>query len=107
MKTRKDRPNKLSSILKGQFITERSSIKLIPFLLMLVFLGLLNIRSSFYAEQLLKESIVLEKEVANLRLTYITTKSKLMSFYRRSSVEKLVNNQGLKTSSEPPLIIEQ
>ena len=70
-------------------------------------LGLINIRSSFHAEKLLKQSIALEKEVADLRLTYITNKSRLMGLYRRSVVEGLVKNQGLKTSLTPPEIIEK
>ncbi len=107
MRTRKDKANTISSILKGEFIAEQSNTKLIPFLLLIVILGLINIRSSFHAEKLLKESISLEKEVADLRLTYITTKSKLMRVYRRSVVEKLVVSQDLRTSLTPPEIIEQ
>jgi len=107
MTTKKDRSNTISSILKGEFITEKSNTKLIPFLLMIVVLGLINIRSSFHAEKLLKQSISLEKEVADLRLTYITTKSELMSVYRRSVVEGLVESQDLKTSLTPPEIIER
>tara|TARA_B100001250_G_scaffold74574_2_gene60959 strand:+ start:11070 stop:11387 length:318 start_codon:yes stop_codon:yes gene_type:complete len=102
-----DNSNTISSILKGEFIAEKSNTKLIPFLLIIVVLGLINIRSSFNAESLLKQSIALEKEVADLRLTYITTKSELMSVYRRSVVEELVQVQGLKTSLTPPIIIEK
>lgn len=107
MITKMDSSNTISSILKGEFITQKSNEKLIPFLLMIVVLGLINIRSSFHAEKLLKQSISLEKEVADLRLTYITTKSELMSVYRRSIVEVLVESQGLKTSLTPPEIIEK
>ena len=107
MTIKKDSSNTLSSILKGEFITEKSNTKLIPFLLMLVVLGLINIRYSFHSEKLLKQSILIEKEVAALRLTYITTKSELMSVYRRSVVEGLVEDQGLKTSLVPPEIIEK
>ena len=107
MITRKDSSNTFSSILKGEFIAEKSNTKLIPFLLMMVVLGLMNIRSSFHAEKLLKQSISLEKEIAALRLTYITSKSELMSVYRRSIVEVLVENQGLRTSLTPPEIIEK
>jgi len=106
MLTKKDSTNTLSSILRGEFIIEKSNVRLIPFLLLVVFLGLVNIRSSFNAEKLLKHSISLEKEVADLRLTYITNKSKLMGLYRRSIVEDLVKTQGLKTSLKPPEIIE-
>jgi hypothetical protein len=106
MKTKSETQNTISSILKGEFIAEKSNTKLIPFLLLIVFLVLVNIRSSFYAEMLLKESISLEKEVADLRLVYITTKSDLMSMNRRSVIENIVQNQGLKTAVNPPMIIE-
>jgi len=106
MKTRFETQNTISSILKGEFIAEKTNAKLIPFLLLIVFLVLVNIRSSFYAEKLLKESISLEKEVADLRLVYITTKSDLMSMHRRSVIENIVQNQGLKTAVNPPMIIE-
>ena len=106
MKTKSEAQNTISSILKGEFIAEKSNTKLIPFLLLIVFLVLVNIRSSFYAEMLLKESISLEEEVADLRLVYITTKSDLMSMHRRSVIENIVQNQGLKTAVNPPMIIE-
>ena len=93
--------------MRGEFIAEESNRKYVPFLLMTVFLVLVNISSSFQAEKLLKQSISLEKEVADLRLVYITTKSDLMSMYRRSVIENIVNEQGLKTSLTPPIIIEK
>jgi len=99
--------NTISSVLKGEFISAKSSVKLVPFLLLIVVLGLINIRSSFHAERLLRKSILLEKEAADLRLTYITTKSELMSVYRRSALEELVEIQGLKTSLAPPIIIKK
>lgn len=107
MITKNDNSNTLSSILKGEFIIEKSNTRFIPFLFLVVALGLINIRCSFNAEKLLKQSISLEKEVADLRLTHITTKSKLMGIYRRSIFEGLVESQGLKTSLIPPDIIEK
>ena len=53
-----------SSILKGEFITNQISRDLIPLLILIVFLALINIKSSFNAENLLKKSINLEREVA-------------------------------------------
>ena len=85
---------------------KRKNTKYLPFLLLIVFLLLVNIRVSFNAEKLQKRSIKLEHEVADLRLTYITTKSELMNLYKRSEIEKMVENQGLKTSLNPPYIIE-
>ena len=102
----KENTNSLLSILKGEFIADQGNQKYIPFLLFIVLLILLNIRISFRAEHLLKESISLEKEVADLRLVYITTKSDLMSMYRRSVIEEIVSDKGLATSLTPPVIIE-
>tara|TARA_B000000475_G_C15884545_1_gene401899 strand:- start:451 stop:780 length:330 start_codon:yes stop_codon:yes gene_type:complete len=95
----------LLSILKGEFIAYENNQKYALYILMLVVLILINISSSFRAENLLKESISLKKEVTELRLTYITTKSDLMNLYKRSVVEDLVEGQGLKTSLVKPIII--
>ena len=96
----------LLSLLKGDFFSKKQNAKYVPFLLLIVILLLANIRISFYAEKLLKRSIKLEYEVADLRLRYITTKSKLMQVYKRSTIENMVLEQGLSTSLTPPYIID-
>ena len=107
MQQKQENTSSLFSILKGEFIADQNNQKYAPFLLMLVGLILINISISFRAERLLKTSIALETEVADLRLVYITTKTDLMSLYRRSVVEELVKNTGLKTSLTPPIIIDK
>ena len=107
MEIKKEHTSGLLSILKGEFIADQNNYKYAPFILMLSGLILINIAISFRAERLLKESISLEAEVADLRLIYITTKSELMSMYRRSVVEDLVKHTGLKTSITPPIIIDK
>jgi len=107
MQQKQENTSSLFSILKGEFIADQNNQKYAPFLLMLVGLILINISISFRAERLLKTSIALETEVADLRLVYITTKTGLMSMYRRSVVEELVKNTGLKTSLTPPIIIDK
>ena len=109
----KKNTNSLLSILRGEFIANQNNQKHIPFLLFIVFLILLNISISFRAERLLKESISLEQEVADLRLVYITTKSDLTKMYRRSEIEKYVTDTSnfdppfLETSLIPPIIIKK
>jgi len=107
MNKMRENTSSLLSILRGEFIADQNNQKYIPFLLFMVLLILLNIRISFRAERLLKESIALEQEVADLRLMYITTKSDLMSMYRRSVMEEIVADKGLKTSLSPPIIIKK
>ena len=104
---REKQSSSLSSILKGEFIADQNNQKYAPFLLMLVGLILINISVSFRAETLLKKTIELEEEVADLRLRHITTKSNLMSMYRRTVIEDLVKDLGVKTSLTPPIIIDQ
>tara|TARA_B100000902_G_scaffold291578_1_gene277937 strand:+ start:7576 stop:7908 length:333 start_codon:yes stop_codon:yes gene_type:complete len=105
-KRRNSNKNTFLAILKGEFIAHNNNIKYTPYILMLVGLMLINISVSFRAERLLKDSIYLENRIADLRLVYIDTKANLTSMYRRSVIEKLVANTGLKTSLNPPVIIE-
>tara|TARA_B100001287_G_scaffold42835_2_gene31919 strand:+ start:617 stop:922 length:306 start_codon:yes stop_codon:yes gene_type:complete len=99
--------NSLFTVLKGEFLSNKKNQKYVPYLLSLVLLILVNINISFRAEKLLKNEIKLEQQVADLRLIYITTKSDLMRMYRRSTVEELVKERGLKTSTNPPYILEK
>ena len=103
---RKKKKTSFLSLLKGDFFSKKQNVKYVPFLFLIVILLLVNIRISFYAEKLLKRSIKLEYEVADLRLTYITTKSQLMQIYKRSTIENMVVKQGLSTSLIPPYIID-
>jgi len=48
-----------------------------------------------------------EKELYELRVEYITTKSELMKKYKRSNIEQLVKNMELGSSLIPPKIIEK
>ena len=103
---RKKKKTSFLALLKGDFFSKKQNVKYVPFLFLIVILLLINIRISFYAEKLLKRSIKLEYEVADLRLTYITTKSQLMQVYKRSTIENMVIKQGLSTSLIPPYIID-
>lgn len=95
----------IGNILKGEFIIGKSYQKYIPYLLLIVFLGLFSISSSFRYEALQNQSIQLEKQVASLSLTYITNKSSLMKSQKRSEIEKIVAKYGLRTSKTPPKIM--
>ena len=104
MSSKKNKTSILS-ILKGDFFSKTQNRKYVPFLCLIVSLLLINIRMTFHAESLQRKSVNLEYEVADLRLRYITTKSQLMSIYKRSIIEEMVSNQGLQTSLTPVYII--
>ena len=105
--SRKRNTNLLISVLRGDFFVDKQNQKHIPFLLFIVFLLLVNISISFRAERLIMQTSSLEKEVYQLRLVYITTKSELMHLYKRSAVERLVSHKGLMTAVQPPFIITE
>ncbi|MDA9227970.1 FtsL-like putative cell division protein [Flavobacteriales bacterium] len=105
MSSKKNKTSILS-ILKGDFFSKTQNRKYVPFLFLIVSLLLINIRMTFHAESLQRKSVNLEHEVADLRLRYITTKSQLMSIYKRSAIEEMVSNQGLQTSLTPVYIID-
>ena len=106
MSIRKERNSGFLSILRGDFIAHKNNQKYLPFILMLVVFILLNISMSFRAEELLRKAILLEEEIADLRLVYITTKTDLMSMHKRSVIEEVVFESGLRTSLDPPLFIK-
>ena len=97
----------LFSLLKGDFLMNTNSKKSLPFFLFIVFLLLINISISFNAVKLVKSIAKLEKEIYDLRLIYITTKSDLMYLHQRSIIEEKVASLGLKTPINPPTIIEE
>ena len=105
---KKSKNNKtILSLLRGDFLMRNNNQKNIPFILFIVFLLLVNISISFNAVGLVRDLARLEKEVYDLRLVYITTKSDLMHYYKRSVIEEKVSSFGLKTSINPPYIIEK
>ena len=93
------------SLLRGDFLADKNNQKHLPFLLFIVLLLLINISISFRAEKLIMETASLEKQVYDLRLVYITTKSDLMHLYKRSAIQEIVLEQGIKTAVEPPFVI--
>ena len=68
---------------------------------------MLNISLYYNAEQLAKNISKAEKELYELRVEYITTKSELMDKHKRSTIENTVKNMGLQSSTIAPLIIEK
>mgnify|MGYP001403798685 FL=1 len=107
MANKKFKNNNITSLLKGDFILGKGIVHHLPFILMLFGLALTSISSSFHSEKLLEKSIKLEKEVEYLNRIHTAHKLDLMKMYKRSEIEKLVLQHGIKTSLTPPFIIER
>jgi len=104
---KKQEQNIFSEIFKGDFLSKKENQEQLPFILFVVTLIILNISLYYNAEQLSKNINKAEKDLYELRVEYITTKSELMAKYRRSTIENTVKDMGLQSSLIAPKIIER
>ncbi|MDA3780371.1 MAG: FtsL-like putative cell division protein [Bacteroidales bacterium] len=94
----------VKDLLDGSVFTKDIVVRQIPFIIFLTILAFFYIGNRYHAEKVVRESIVLQKELKELRAEAITISSELMFISKQSEVSKLVNKQGLnlKESVEPP-----
>ncbi|MBC8265940.1 MAG: hypothetical protein H8E84_03150 [Flavobacteriales bacterium] len=97
----------MSKIFKGEFLSKKENQEHIPFILFVVGLVIINITLYYNAERLARNINKAEKDLYELRVQYITTKSELMAKYKRSTIESTVQEMGLKSSLIAPRIIEK
>ena len=90
------------SLLGGDFLTNDTSARQLPFLLFLMFLGILYIANVYYSEANNRDIDNLKKEVKELRFEHISTKSKLMQLSKQSELVKVLKDKGIKESTVPP-----
>ncbi len=107
IKTKIKEPHILSEIFRGDFLSKKRNQEHLPFILFIVVLIIINITLYYNAEKLALNISQAEKELYELRVEYITTKSELMEKYKRSTIEQTVKNMGLKSSLIAPKIIEK
>jgi len=90
--------------ISGRFLAEEGIRKQITFIIYLTFLGFIYIANRYHAENLMRETILLQQEIDELRAEAITTAAELMFISRQSQVQKMVNEHelGLKEATEPP-----
>jgi len=90
------------SILDGSFLTRDKVISLLPFGMFIVFLAMIYIANSYSGIRRVKEIDKLGKELKELRIEHISTKSKLMYQSKISEVAKRLETQEIKESVIPP-----
>lgn len=91
-------------ILDGSILSKAEVIKQLPFALFLTIMAVIYIGNRYHAEQIIRESSQIEKELKELRAESITIASELMFISKESEVLKLVekNQLGLEESTIPP-----
>jgi hypothetical protein len=103
---KKQEQNIFSEIFKGDFLSKKENQEQLPFILFIVTLIIFNITLYYNAEQLARNINKAEKDLYELRVQYITTKSELMAKYKRSTIENTVHGMGISSSLIAPKIIE-
>ena len=106
-KIKKQEPHLILQIFKGDFLSKKENQQQLPFFLFVGLLITLNISLYYNAEQLAKNISKAEKELYELRVEYITTKSELMDKHKRFTIENTVERMGLQSSTIAPLIVEK
>ncbi|MEI6574653.1 MAG: FtsL-like putative cell division protein [Bacteroidota bacterium] len=97
------RPAKMvQGMLDGTFLTTGQLSQLIPFIFYMVFLIMLLIANTYYAEKMVRQIEQIKKDLKELRYEQITTRSELMFLSKQSEVARRLNVTGLKESVVPP-----
>ena len=99
--------NIITQIIRGDFLSKKENQEHLPFILFVVLLIIINITIYYNAEHLARNIDRAEKDLYQLRVEYITTKSELMDKNKRSTIENTVKNMGLQSSLIAPKIIEK
>ncbi|MEA3318120.1 MAG: FtsL-like putative cell division protein [Bacteroidota bacterium] len=94
----------VKDLLDGRVLTKDIVVRQIPFIIFLTILAFFYIGNRYHAEKVVRESIVLQKELKDLRAQAITIASELMFISKQSEVSKLVKKHGLELEEtlEPP-----
>ncbi len=88
------------------YFEEGFPVQYLPKILFVLFLGLIYIGNTHYAEKTVRKINTLHSDVEDLRADYTTLKSDLMFASKQSEVARKVKSIGLKESLIPPNKIE-
>ena len=109
--TQNNKKGSIKDFIGGSFLTSENVIKQIPYILFLTLIAIIYIGNRYQAEKIVRETVVLQNEVKELRAEAITTTSELMYISKQSEVAKLVEKKGLdlKEAVVPPkkIVIEK
>ncbi|RLD38816.1 MAG: hypothetical protein DRI74_02740 [Bacteroidetes bacterium] len=89
-------------LLDGSFLSKESSAKELPFMAFLLFLIILFISNTFWAQSTVRKIEKYKEEVKELRIKSISVKAKLMDNTRQTNIADKVAKLGLKESLKPP-----
>ncbi|MCU0371219.1 MAG: FtsL-like putative cell division protein [Bacteroidales bacterium] len=92
----------LHSMLDGTFLTRGRFTTALPFIVVLMILGVFYISNIFKVEKTKRQIDDLEEELRELRYEYITSRSRLMDESKVSKIALKLKDTGVVESTEPP-----
>lgn len=92
----------IKPLLDGSFLSKESSTKELPFMVFLLFLIIIFISNTFWAQSTVRKINKYKEEVKELRIKSISVKAKLMDNTRQSQISNKVKSLGLTESLMPP-----
>lgn len=94
-------------LIDGSLLTNKAVLRQLPFILFLFVLAIFYIANRYHAIKILKDTMVIQNELKELRANSISTASELMFMSRQSQVVRMVQEEGLglKESLVPPKIL--
>ena len=88
------------------YFEEGFPVQYLPKIMFVLFLSLIYIGNTHYAEKATRAINAAQSEVEDLRADFTTLKSDLMYAGKQSEVARKVKNFGLKESLHPPVKVE-
>lgn len=92
---------KVASILGGNFLVKEKFSKQFPFIVLVTVLLMVIIGNTYIAEERTREIAKTAKEMGDLHVKYIQTKSAVMQASKQSVLSAKLKSTGLKESIEP------
>jgi hypothetical protein len=92
----------VSNLLGGEYLSQKTVMSNLYFLVYLAILAMLYIGNTYYAEKTFKDIEKIKNELKEYRFQYITAKSTLMFHSQQSEIAKRALPFGLKVTMLPP-----
>ncbi|MCC7301406.1 MAG: hypothetical protein IT233_02080 [Bacteroidia bacterium] len=90
------------TLFSGSFLSNEETIRQLPFIFFLAFLGLLYIGNGYYAERTVRRISKVSFELKELQSEFIISSSELMQLSKQSEVARLARPYGIHQSTIPP-----
>ncbi len=103
-KEAKKKSNPVVDVLTGRLLSQDAVIKHLPYLLFMVFLGIVYIANGYLAESSVRKINKLQNQIKELRSEQISIKSELNNTIIESELKEIISERemGLVESFEPP-----